>query len=170
MSWPTVLPVRRPPSDLAVDAAEFREPAFRDALIAGVAMVTHADGHMASAERSRFLSLMEEDPALATFPRDDVLAELATHEAHYRFDAEVGAEMAREKLAGIAGRTRLCSALVRICRAIIPADGVIHPAEHRALAEIRSVLGVTARPVVFGSYGNSAFVTAATRRSATGSQ
>jgi tellurite resistance protein TerB len=166
---PLVYRSPRPPSDLSADAAEFREPAFRDALIAGVAMVTHADGHMASAERSRFLSLMDEDPALATFPRDGVLAELASHEANYRFDPEVGAEMAREKLAGIAGRTRLCSALVRICRAIIPADGVIHPAEHRALAEIRSVLGVTARPVVFGSYGSSAFVTATSRRTATGS-
>ena len=159
----------RPPSDLAADAAELREAAFREALIAGVAMVTHADGHLASAERSRFLSLMEEDPALATFSRETVLAELETHEANYRFDPEVGAEMAREKLVGIAGRTRLCTALVRICRAIIPADGVIHPAEHRALAEIRSVLGVTARPVVFGSYGNSAFVAATPRRTVAGS-
>ncbi len=159
----------RPPSDLAADAAEFREPAFREALIAGVAMVMHADGHIASAERSRLLSLLEEDPALATFPRDAVLADLGTHEANYRFDPEVGAEMAREKLAQIAGRTRLCSALVRLCRGIIPADGVIHPAEHRVLAEIRSVLGVTARPVVFGSYGTSAFVTAASRRTAFGS-
>ena len=153
----------RPPSDLAADAAEFREPAFRDALIAAVALVTHADGAMAAAERSRFLSLIEEDPALATFGRDAVLRELATHEANYRFDPEVGAEMAREKLVQIAGRTRICSALVRICRAIIPADGVIHPAEHRALAEIRSVLGITARPVVFGAYGNAAFVTAPSR-------
>ncbi len=158
----------RPPSDLAADAAEFREPAFRDALIAAVALVTHADGAMAAAERSRFLSLIEEDPALATFGRDAVLRELATHEANYRFDPEVGAEMAREKLVQIAGRTRICSALVRICRAVIPADGVIHPAEHRALAEIRSVLGITARPVVFGAYGNAAFVTAPSRGSTAG--
>ena len=107
---------------------------------------------------------MEQDPALATFPRQAVLDDLADHEANYRFDPEVGAEMAREKLVRIAGRTRLCSALVRICRAIIPADGVIHPAEHRALAEIRAVLGVTARPVVFGTYGTADVVTASTRR------
>ncbi len=74
--------------------------------------------------------------------------------------------MAREKLARIAGRTRICSALVRICRAIIPADGVIHPAEHRALAEIRSALGVTARPVVFGAYGAAAYVAAPAPRAA----
>ena len=158
----------RPPSDLAADAAEFREPAFRDALIAGVALVTHADGEMAAAERSRFLSLLAEDPALATFDRASVIDDLATHGANFRFDPEVGAEMAREKLVRIAGRTRICSALVRICRAIIPADGVIHPAEHRALAEIRSALGVTARPVVFGAYGNAAYVTAPARRPSAG--
>ena len=149
----------RPPSDLAADAAEFREPAFRDALIAAVALVAHADGVPSPAERSRFLSFMEDDPALATFSREAVLDELAAHEANYRFDPEIGALMAKEKLAPIAGRTRLCSALVRICRAVIPADGVIHPAEHRALAEIRSVLGITARPVVFSAYGHAAFVT-----------
>ncbi|WP_237477342.1 tellurite resistance TerB family protein [Lichenibacterium dinghuense] len=156
----------RPPSDLAADAAEFREPAFRDALVAGVAMVSHADGAPSPAERSRFLSLLEEDPALATFDRAAVLDDLAVHEGNYRFDVEVGTLMARDKLVRIAGRTRLCAALVRICRAVIPADGVIHPAEHRALAEIRSVLGVTARPVVFGAYGASAYVAAPVRQTA----
>ena len=156
----------RPPSDLAADAAEFREPAFRDALIAGAALIIHADGAHAPAERSRFLSMLEEDPALATFDRDAVLDELAVHAGNFRFDPEVGTLMAREKLEPIAGRTRLCTALVRICRAVIPADGVIHPAEHRALAEIRSVLGITARPVVFGAYGASAYVAAPARQTA----
>ncbi len=154
------------PSDLAADAAEFREPAFRDALVAGVAMVSHADGASSPAERSRFLSLLEEDPALATFDRGAVLDELAAHDGNYRFDVEVGTLMAREKLVRIAGRTRLCAALVRVCRAVIPADGVIHPAEHRALAEIRSALGVTARPVVFGAYEASACVATARRGAA----
>ena len=115
------------PSDLAADAAEFRKPAFRDVLGARVALI-------APAERSRFLSLLEEDPAIETFAQ----------EGNDRFDAEVGTRMAREKLVRIAWRPLLCSALVRICRAVIRADGVVHPAEHRAVAEIRSALGVTA--------------------------
>ena len=131
-------------------------------------MVSHADGEPSPAERSRFLSLLEEDPALKTFDRHTVLADLAAHEANYRFDVEVGTLMARETLVRIAGRPRLCAALVRICRAVIPADGVIHPAEHRALAEIRSALGVTARPVVFGAYGASAYVAAPARPAASG--
>ncbi len=158
----------RPPSDLAADAAEFRDPVFRDALIAGVAMVSHADGEPSPAERSRFLSLLEEDPALRTFDRHLVLADLAVHEANYRFDVEVGTLMARETLVRIAGRPRLCAALVRICRAVIPADGVIHPAEHRALAEIRSALGITAQPVAFGGYGDPASVATAARPAASG--
>ena len=131
-------------------------------------MVSHADGEPSPAERSRFLSLLEEDPALKTFDRHAVLADLAAHEANYRFDVEVGTLMAREVLVRIAGRPRLCAALVRICRAVIPADGVIHPAEHRVLAEIRSALGVTARPVVFGVYGASAYVAPPMRPAASG--
>ena len=105
----------RPPSDLAADAAEFREPAFRDALVAGVAMVAHADGAPSPAERSRFLSLLEEDPALKppSTARSRARRTLAAREADYRFDVEVGTLMARETLVRIAGRTRLCAALVQ---------------------------------------------------------
>ena len=150
-----------PPSDLAADAAEFRDPVFRDALIASVAMVSHADGEPSPAERSCFLSMLEKDPALKAFDRHMVLADLATHEANYRFDVEIGTLIAREKLGRIAGRTRLCAALMRICRAVIPADGVIHPSEHRVLAEIRSALGVTARPATFDMYRASINATTA---------
>ncbi|MGI3903100.1 MAG: tellurite resistance TerB family protein [Janthinobacterium lividum] len=151
----------RPPSDLAADAAEFREPVFRDALIAGVAMMSYADGEPSRAERSCFLSLLEEHPALRTFDRNMVLADLAIHEANYRFDVEVGTLMAREALVRIAGRPRLCAALVKICRSVIPADGVIHPAEHRVLAEIRSALGVTAQRMTFDMYRAPIGVTSA---------
>ncbi len=151
----------RQPSDLAADAAEFRDPTFRDALIAGFAMVSHADGEPSRAERSCFLSLLEGHPALRTFDRHMVLADIATHEANYRFDVEVGTLMARETLVRIAGRPRLCAALVKICRAMIPADGVIHPAEHRVLAEIRSALGVTAQPMTFDMHRAPIIVTSA---------
>lgn len=124
-------------------------------------MISHADGASSPVGHGSFLSLLEKIPALAIFDQAVVLDELASHEAHYRFDPEVGAEMAREKLVQIAGRMRICSALVRICRATIPADGVIHLAKHQALAEIRSALGVTARPVVFGADGASTHIAAA---------
>ncbi len=149
---------------IAADAAEFRTPEFRQALVAAVALVAHADGALAPVERSRLLSLMEENSALSAFSRDEIIDDLALHEANYRLDPELAAEMARETLLAIAGRARLCSAVVRVCRAIIPADGVIHPAEHRALADIRALLGLSARPVVFGAYAGSGFVTSPTER------
>ena len=87
---------------IAADAAGFRTPEFRQALVAAVALVAHADGELAPVERSRLLSPREENSALAAFPRDAIIDDLALHEANDRLDPELAAEMAREALVAIA--------------------------------------------------------------------
>ena len=147
--------VSRPLSAAALSAAAtpFRPDAYREALVAAAALLAHADGEVAPAERGRLMGMMRDEPAFAQVPADAVVEALAMHEANYRLDPEVAIEMAYEKLDAIRGQPRLCSAVVALCRALIPADGVAHPSEYRMLADIRARLGLTASPVHFGAYG-----------------
>ncbi|MCW6506510.1 TerB family tellurite resistance protein [Lichenifustis flavocetrariae] len=117
-----------------------------DALVAAYALMAHADGELASAERRRLFAIIRDTPALEVFSRDDVAHAAAEHEANFRLDPEVAQQLAWEKIDPIVGQRRAAHVLIAACRELIPADGVAHPAEYRALADIKSRLGVDDLP------------------------
>ena len=63
----------RPPttpsrSSLVTEAALARSADFMEALVAARAMMAHADGEMATAERRRIMALVRENPLLSIVP------------------------------------------------------------------------------------------------------
>ena len=131
---------RRFPDTSANDAALAGTAELMEGLIAACALMAHADGEIAGAERRRMFTILREHPAMTAFSRHDLAEEIATHEANFRYDPELAQQMAREKLLPLVGDQRAATRIVAACRALIRADGVEHPAEYRALAEIRELL------------------------------
>lgn len=125
---------------VATEAAMSLHVDFLEAMVAAGTLMAHADGEMASVERRKLLGLLREHPALSVFAREQVVDEVAEHEANFRLDPEVAQLLAREKLVQVADRPRLARQVVDLCREIIPADGVRHPSEYRVLATIREAL------------------------------
>lgn len=123
-------------------AAAIRAADLLQALVAAYALLAHADGEAAAAERRRMLTILRENRALSIFSREDLVREMAEHEANYRYDPEVAQEIAREKLALANGQPRAALQILEACRDLISADGIAHPAEYRALASIKALLGV----------------------------
>jgi tellurite resistance protein len=115
-----------------------------EALVAACAIMAHADGEVASAERRRLHMIARSEPRLAAFSYDELAEEFAMHEANFRLDPELARAMAMEKIEPVRARPRDAQAIVDAGRQIIPADGVIHPAELRALVKIRRALGIFA--------------------------
>ncbi len=130
------------PVAVATEAAIARNGDFMEALVAAGALIAHADGEMAGAERRRLLGLVRSHATLSVFSREQIVDEMAVHEANFRLDPEVAQILAREKLMPIAGQPKLSRLVVNACREIMPADGVLHPAEYRVLGEIRAMLGL----------------------------
>lgn len=118
----------------------YRGSQFMEALVAAYSIVAHADGEVAPAERRRLMMIARQEPLLAPFSRDEVAEEFAIHEANFDFDKEVASEIAVEKLAPMREHPREARAIVEAARAAIPADGVAHPAEFRALAKVKLIL------------------------------
>ncbi len=136
------------PVAVATEGAIARNGDFMEALIAAGALIAHADGEMAGLERRRLLGLVRNHAILSVFSREQIVDEVAMHEANFRLDPEVAQILAREKLAQIAGQSRLARLVVNACREIVPADGVLHPAEYRVLGEIQAMLGLSLAPTL----------------------
>lgn len=132
-------------SDLALQAAHARSAAMLEAMVAACSLIAHADGEVAPAERRRTITVLRDNLSTAVFSRRAVAAEIAEHEANFRLDPEVAQQIARERLAPVAGQPSAAHRVIAACREIIPADGIAHPAEYRTLAEIKALLGVEER-------------------------
>ena len=132
------LPAKFPDNEIAVS----KGAPFMEAVVAAYAIIAHADGEIALAERRRLMTIARNEPRLAPFSHEDVAQEFAMHEANYRLDNEVANVMALEKITPMRARRRSARAFVHACREAIVADGIIHPAEMRALAKIKQALGL----------------------------
>lgn len=148
------------PSDATVEAARSQRAALMEAIVAACALMAHADGEVAGAERRRVLAILRENPAMSVFSHDELAEEMAAHEASFRYDPELAQQLAREKLQPLAGNRRAGHRIASACRALIPADGVAHPAEYRMLADIKSLIAFD-DDVVRSDQGRSAGVAAA---------
>lgn len=133
------------PSPLILGASLARSAALMEAMVAACSLIAHADGEIAPAERRRIITLLRANSSTAAFPRGAVAAEIAEHEANFRLDPEIAQQIARERLAAIGGQPGAADLVIAACREIIPADGIAHPAEYRALAAIKTLLGVEER-------------------------
>lgn len=128
------------PSDTTTEAARSQITGLMKAIVAACALMAHADGEVAGAERRRVLAILRENPAMSVFSPDEIAEEMAAHEANFRFDPELAQQLARETLQPLAGNQRAGNRIVAACRALIPADGIAHPAEYRMLVAIKSLI------------------------------
>ncbi|MBV9394876.1 MAG: tellurite resistance TerB family protein [Methylobacteriaceae bacterium] len=115
-----------------------------DAVAAAYALIVHSDGEPAHIERQQLFTILRNNPALIRLPRSELADATAEHEANFRLDAEVAQEIAREKLSAIATEGASADLILALCRELIAADGVLHPAERREFGEIKRLLGLAA--------------------------
>ncbi|HZY14630.1 MAG TPA: TerB family tellurite resistance protein [Beijerinckiaceae bacterium] len=117
-----------------------------EAVAAAYALIAHSDGEPAGIERQQLFTILRNRPALSSLPRTEIAQASAVHEANFRLDPEIAQEIAREKLIAIADESAASDIILALCRELIAADGVLHPAERRQFREIKTLLGVTRTP------------------------
>jgi tellurite resistance protein len=116
-----------------------------EAIAAAYALIAHSDGEPAGIERQQLFTILRNRPALSSLPRTEIAQASAVHEANFRLDPEIAQEIAREKLIAI-DESAASDIILALCRELIAADGVLHPAERRQFREIKTLLGVTRTP------------------------
>ena len=112
------------------------------ALVAAVAVIAHADGKLALAERRMLVEAFVNSPAIRGFSVGDLAQELAEHSRAYGYDPH-GAEL--RALSSLATSTISREERISIrqaCHQVITADGLVHPVELGALHRVERALGL----------------------------
>lgn len=122
------------------DGDVFQTPAFMEAIVAGYALVAHADGEVTRTERRRLMFIALTEPRLAYFSQEEIAEEFANHESNFDLDVEVAIEIAYEKVCLMKNRPRGAQAVVEACRLAIVADSTLHPSEFSEINRIAGLL------------------------------
>ena len=112
---------------------------FMEAAIAAAMIIAHADGEADPTERRRILSLFRAAPLLQGFSADDVAREIDLHSHAFELDHPSALSRARAQIVMTDLSNAQFRTLIDICVSVIEADGVRHPGEEDALADISSM-------------------------------
>lgn len=133
-------------AELSAELTEYRGRMLMEATIAACAIVAHADGSVAPAERIRMMELMRAHPLLALFPRDEVIHEFTRHTYNFVEDPTEAMHHAIRQVMQVAGRKRLARVVLDACLVITAADGRVDPREIEAVRLIREALDLPPDP------------------------
>lgn len=124
---------------LATEADVAGQEAFMEAAIAAAMLIAHADGAAEMGEHRRVVSLFRASPLLQRFSADDVGREIAFHMLAFEADQTAAMKAARAQIVTADLSNEQFRLLLHICVSVLEADGVRHPAEEDALAEISAM-------------------------------
>ncbi|MGV8830798.1 MAG: TerB family tellurite resistance protein [Devosia sp.] len=125
--------------DIAAEADIAGLEAFMEATIAAAMVIAHADGEVAPAERLRVISLFRTSPLLQGFSVNDITREIEGHTKAFELDGQSALSSARAQIVTADLTNQQFGALINVCVLVLEADGVHHPAEEDALADISSL-------------------------------
>jgi tellurite resistance protein len=115
---------------------------FFHALVAAVAVIAHADGQLALAERRKLVEAFLASPAMVGFSVADLAEELAHHARAYGYAPDLAEKQALTTLSISALGTTERQSIRDACHQVITADGLVHPVELGALHRVERALGM----------------------------
>lgn len=115
---------------------------FFQALVAAVAVIAHADGQLALAERRKLVEAFLASPAMEGFSVADLAEELSHHARAYGYGPDLAEQQALTTLSASALRMADRQAIRDACHQVITADGLVHPVELGALHRVERALRI----------------------------
>lgn len=127
---------------MALEVGRFKNKEYMDALVAGCAMVSAADGDISSSEKQRMTGFIQNSAELKVFDLKDVIRAFNAHCEKFEFDAEIGKAEALRSIGKIRTKPDAARLLVRVCCAIGSADGNFDEAERAVCRTICTELSL----------------------------
>ena len=135
---------------LAELADELEEEVGEDlieALAAAAALVAFADGVPSAEEREELLGVFEEEDRLTDIDLDDLFDAFDDYAERFGEDAVAAEGEALTAVAVFDDAQELGRLIVRAALAVASTDGVLSPAEEKAVARLCDVLGLEAEEI-----------------------
>lgn len=117
------------------------DPSY-DALVAAFCLVSYADGHLHTAELSRFIRLqVRENPGLIT-DEDQLMRDIITFGKKLNDDFARGKATALETIAQARGDNHMTQKIMKVAQIAVISDNRITIAEESVVGDIARALGV----------------------------
>jgi len=127
---------------LATEVSRFRNREFMEAVVAGCALVSAADGNISSSEKQKMTGFIQNSNELKVFELGEVIKAFNDICAKFEFDAEIGRAEALRTVCKLRGQEDAARLLVRVCCAIGSSDGEFDVTERAVCRSICAELGL----------------------------
>lgn len=127
---------------LTTEVAKYKNADFRDAIVAGCALVAAADGDISSEEKQKMIGYMQTSNELKIFKMTDVMKSFNDVIEKFEFDKGIGQGEALKFIGKLKGKPEEAQLVVRVCCAIGAADGDFDAEEKAAVHMICVELGL----------------------------
>lgn len=123
--------------------AELQNIEAYEAIIAAFSLISYADGHVHTAELSKLIRTLEDEPPFDKISEERLMEDVAAFVKILSRDFEAGKIQALTRIAKIKSDTHTKNLVLKIARTVLIADNKIQESEEAMLGEIHHVLGAS---------------------------
>lgn len=110
-------------ANLKTEVTKLRNKSFLEAVVAGCALVAHADGVVRAEEKQKMMGFLRNSEVLSAFSTEDVISIFDKYAKQFEFDYQIGQASALQAVAKVKDKSDEARLMVRVCCAIGAADG-----------------------------------------------
>lgn len=129
-------------ANLKTEVSKFKNKSFLEAVVAGCALVAHADGVVKPEEKQKMMGFLRNSEVLSVFDVQEVIAIFEKYSKQFEFDHQIGQASALQVVGKLKGKDAEARLMVRVCCAIGAADGNFDPDEKAVASKICAELGL----------------------------
>jgi tellurite resistance protein TerB len=132
-------------ANLKTEVIKFKNKSFLEAVVAGCALVAHADGVVRPEEKQKMMGFLRTSEVLSAFSVEEVIAIFDKYSKQFEFDHQIGQASALQVVAKLKGKDAEARLMVRVCCAIGAADGNFDDGEKAVVRKICAELGLNSK-------------------------
>lgn len=134
--------VKETASNLKTEVSKYKNRTFLEAVVAGCALVSAADGVISPEEKQKMIGFMKRSDALNVFDISEIIPLFEKYADAFGFDPVIGKGECLQTIAKLKKDVDASRLLVRVCCAIGAADGNFDDDEKAIVREICAELGL----------------------------
>ncbi|THF84526.1 tellurite resistance TerB family protein [Cohnella fermenti] len=135
-------------SNLQDQVKRFKNKDLLEAIVAGCAVVSVADGTISPEEKQKMAGYLGRSEDLKVFNMSEVIERFNHFAGNMEFDVMIGKQEALRVIAKLKGKTEIGRVVIGVCCAVAAADNDFDESEKNAVRDICQVLGLS--PGEFG--------------------
>lgn len=129
-------------TNLKIEVTKLKNKNFLESVLAGCALVAHADGLVRPEEKQKMMGFLHNSEVLSVFDVKDVIKIFEKYSKQFDFDYKIGQASALQAISKLKGKESEARLMVRVCCAIGTADGNFDIHEKEAVRSICKELGL----------------------------